>query len=427
MRFSDIRLRAAMLLTLLTAFGSATFGIWIQDSATDLLKTADEIVQLMGKLRGLEPKGPIQKGVKTREEISRYLDGYVRENYAERELQSEGKMLRKLGLIPADLDYKAFMLKLLTEQVGGFYDPEEKTFFIAGWLPVDQQRPVMVHELTHALQDQYFDLLKLQKEDRKSQNDDRALAHQAIFEGDAMAVMIDYMLSPGGRNFAQLPNMILVMRSQFSTMESQFEVFKQAPIYLKETLLFPYGYGAAFLQKVKADQPWSAVDKIYRDLPASTEQIIHPEKYLGERDEPKKVDAEDPSPKLGEGWKTSYRNVVGEFSLFMLLQLQLSEDHSRRAAAGWGGDQILLVEDEKGDAAVFFSSVWDSHEEADEFYSAMSEWFARRLPKAAKSVDPANQTTWLDGNEYNSLRMDDRRVTFIIGLPDSEGYKFRSW
>ncbi len=425
MRFFQNRLRASLLLLLMLAFIGAS--ILAQDAASDLLKTADDIVGTMSKIRGLEPKGPIQKGVKTREEISKYLDAYVRDNYEDRELQSEGKMLAKLGLIPPDLDYKNFMLKLLSEQVGGFYDPEKKTFYIAGWLPAEQQKPVMVHELTHAIQDQYFDLEKIQKQDRKLHDDDRVLAHQALFEGDAMAVMLDYLLLPGGRKFFQLPDLVLVMHSQFSEMASQFEVFKQAPSYLQETLLFPYGYGAAFLQKVRAKEPWSAVDKIYSDLPKSTEQIIHAEKYLGERDDPVRVDLEDPSARLGSGWSTTYRDVVGEFSLYLLLKLQLTEDRARKAASGWGGDQIALVESDKGDAVVFFSSVWDSSWEAERYAAAMSEWFNLRLPNAAKSEDPAGETSWLDGRVYNSLRREDRRVNFIIGLPDSEAANFKLW
>ena len=155
------------------------------DASSDLMKATDEMVQITARLRGLEPKAPIAKGIKSRTEISQYLNEMVQKEYSEGELQEEGRLLRKLGLIPASLDYKTFTLKLLTEQIGGYYDPDKKTFFIASWLPVEEQKPVMVHELTHALQDQYFDVNKIIDQDRKRNNDDVTLAHQAVLKGTA--------------------------------------------------------------------------------------------------------------------------------------------------------------------------------------------------------------------------------------------------
>ena len=114
-------------------------------------------------------------------------------------------------------------------------------------------------------------------------------------------------------------------------------------------MFFPYSYGAAFLQKIWAQNPsWESVNKMYSDLPSSTEQIIHPEKYFVTRDEPKPVSAEALAARLGSDWKVAYKNVLGEFSLNLLLSLHLSEERSRRSAAGWGGDQVLLLENSAG-------------------------------------------------------------------------------
>ena len=277
-RFRTGPVRVAVLLLSLT-LGGATYALVQENGAEELLKAADEITQQVAGIRELEPKGPIKKGIESRSEIAEYLERRVKEEYKEQDLLREGKLLEKLGLIPQGANYRSLVMNLLNEQVGGYYDPDLKTLFIASWLPIDQQRPVMVHELTHALQDQYFDLAGMIKRDLELNNDDQALAHKALAEGDAMAVMLDYLLQPAGKSFEELPDLVFVMRSQLTLMESQFAVFREAPEYLRETLLFPYGYGAAFLQKVKAKgQPWSAVDRIYSDLPESTEQIIHPEK-----------------------------------------------------------------------------------------------------------------------------------------------------
>ena len=427
MKRSTWNLRAIVVLGTLAGLAGWAFTLKAQDAASDLLKTADETLERVAHLRELQPKRPIEKGVRSREEISKFLDAHVRENYEDSQIQSEEKMLRKLGMIPQDLDYKAFMLKLLTEQVGGYYDPDKRTFFVADWLPADQQKPFMAHELTHALQDQYFNLGRLIREERKLRNDDRVLALQAVFEGDAMAVMLDYVLEPAGKNFSQLPNLVFIGRSQLPSMDAQFEVFRQAPLFLKEELLFPYGYGAAFLQRIRSTQPWAAVDKVYSDLPLSTEQIIHPEKYLTLRDDPKPVEVRDPALTLGPGWKSGYTNVLGEFALYLMLQLQIPEEKARRAAAGWGGDQVILAENPNGSAAVFFDSVWDSPEDAEEFYQAMSAWFKARFPKAARAGETASSFSLTDSGEFHSLRHSENRVSFIVGLSESQSSKLKTW
>jgi hypothetical protein len=391
-----------------------------------LLSAADDLIPVVARLRGLAPKAPIQKGVKSREEISLFLKQEVDDHYQKSDLKNQGILLQKLGLIPSDLDYAAFTLKLLAEQVGGFYDPEKKAFFIAGWLPLEEQKPAMVHELTHAVQDQYFDLDAMFKKDRNAHNDDAEMAHQALVEGDATAVMLDYLLEPSGRTFLQLPDLVFVGHAQLEVESSQYEVLKTAPEYVKETLVFPYSYGASFLQKVRADnQPWSVVDKIYADPPASTEQIIHPQKYIGPRDAPKAVEIEDPTPQLGKDWKIAYKNVMGEFSLYLLLKLSLSEEAAKTAASGWGGDQVMLVEEGNGNrSAVFLETAWDDQESADRFYEALSGWLKHRYPQANDVGHSPNELGLVSGGEYRSVRRHGTTVRLIVGLPQSYSEKF---
>jgi len=391
---------------------------------SDLLKTADEMIQVTARLRGLEPKAPITRGVKSRVEIAQYLNEQVQKNFSQGELELEGKMLKTIGLIPAAMDYRDFVLKLYTEQIGGFYDPEKKTFFIASWLSAADQKPIMVHELGHALQDQYFDVKKILEESRKLDNDDKALARQALMEGDGMVVMLNYLLEPAKRNFSQLPDLAFIMRTQMSSMQSQYEVFKSAPPYVQEMILFPYGYGAAFLQKVWMQNPsWETVNKIYSDLPASTEQIIHAEKYYGTRDEPEAVSAESLASKLGADWKVTYKNVLGEFGLNLVLAMHVSEERAKRSAAGWDGDQVLLLENAAGKNAVLIDTVWDSTAEADEFFSALQVWFQQKFPTGTRSEETSAGFKVTQDKEIHALRQDGIRVRFIIGLPESDASK----
>jgi hypothetical protein len=398
------------------------------DASSELLKTADEMVQTTARLRGLEPKAPISKGVKTKAEISGYLNEMVQREYSEGELQEKGKLLRKLGLIPASIDYKDFTLKLLTEQIEGYYDPDKKTFFIASWIPAEEQKPVMVHELTHALQDEYFNVNEILKQDRKRNNDDVTLAHQALLEGDGMVVMLNYLLEPAHRNFAQLPDLAVIMRAQMLTMQSQIPIFKSAPSYIQETLLFPYGYGASFLQQAwKKNPSWQSVNKIYSDLPASTEQIMHPEKYFAGRDDPKPVKSADPVSRLGNGWKIAYKNVLGEFSLGLLLSVQLTEGHARRSVTGWGGDEVMLLEDSQGKDAAFVNTVWDTADDADKFFAAMQDWFQKGHPQAPKTDESPEGFSITHDGEFDSIRREGTGIHFIIGLPESESAKVKGF
>ncbi len=423
-----MRIRWILWVAAILILGGGALAVVQETNPSELLKTADDMIQAASRIRDLQPKSPIARGVKSRDEISQYLNEQVQENYGKGELQQEGTLLRILGLIPASIDYRDFVLKLYSEQIAGFYDPDRKTFFIASWLAAAEQKPVMVHELDHALQDQYFDVNKIIKEDRGLHDDDKTLAHQALFEGDATVVMLNYELEPVKRTFSQLPDLAFAMRTLLAGMQSQFPVFKTAPTYLQETIFFPYGYGASFLQKIWAQHPsWDYVNKIYSDLPTSTEQILHPEKYYGTRDNPKPVDAEPVAAKLGSDWKVVYKNVLGEFSLGLLLNLHLSEERSKSAAAGWGGDQVLLLQNAEGKNAALIDTVWDSVAEADEFYQAMQAWFQQKFPNAVKSDETtAGYSLTLD-KQVHALRHEGAEVRFIIGLPESEAKKLAAF
>jgi hypothetical protein len=419
-----MRIRWVLWLAAITLLSGSALAVLQETNQPDLLKAVDEMVQITARLRGLQPKAPIARGVKNREEISQYLNEQIQGNYSETELQQEGKLLRTMGLIPASMDYKDFVLKLLSEQVAGFYDPDRKTFFIASWLPVEEQKPVMVHELDHALQDQYFDISHILKEDRRQHNDDKALAHDALFEGDATVVMLNHVLEPVKRTFSQLPDLAPAMGALLTSMQSQFPVFKSAPPFLQETVFFPYGHGASFLQKMWAQNPsWESINKIYSDLPSSTEQIIHPEKYFGKRDDPKPVDAEPLAAKLGSDWKVTYKNVLGEFSWTLVLSLHLTEERARRAAAGWGGDQILLLENSTGKNAVVVRTVWDTPEDAEEFFQAMQAWFQQKYPLGRKSDETTTGFLLTHEKEIHALRHEGSEVRCIIGLPESDAPK----
>lgn len=392
-----------------------------QAEAGAILEAVDALTITTSKLRGLDPKSPISKGIKSKAEISQFIHKRIGEDYAPDRVRNEEKLLKTIGLLPQNVDYRQLIVNLLSEQVEGFYDPEQKTFFLASWLPLEGQEPVVVHELTHALQDQHFNVQKILEESRHSENDDRALARQALLEGDAMAVMLQYLIGASKRHFSEVPNLAFIMQTTMEAAQAQYAVLKTAPRFLKETLIFPYGYGAAFLQYSWQRNPsWDAVNRIYADLPASTEQILHPEKYFGTRDNPKPVDAQSYAARLGANWKVAYKNVFGEFALGLMLNLHLNDERARRSSTGWGGDQILLLENENGKSAVLLRTLWDTGEDADRFFAAMDEWFRQHYPNESRTdVSPAGFSV-VSGGAFNAIRRDGAAIQILLGLPESE-------
>jgi hypothetical protein len=271
----------------------------------------------------------------------------------------------------------------------------------------------MAHELTHALQDQHFDVSPFLQ--RIQGNDDAMLARSAVLEGDALAVMLDYILKPLGMDFINLPDLAAMTGVQAALANPEFKVFASAPPYLRELLLFPYTGGAVFLQSFRQAHSWREVDKIYRDLPQSSEQILHPSKYWTIRDEPTPVSHGSPPELEPDSWKRIYANVLGEFNVLQVLKRYLDAEEARRSAGGWDGDSIQLFQDRQGRLALFLRTVWDSPEEARQFSDSYRRLLSKKYPQATIR-DEEERVVWdsetaggvvsLEGVWVEALEMD---------------------
>jgi hypothetical protein len=277
----------------------------------------------------------------------------------------------------------------------------------------------MAHELTHALQDQHFDLEQyLEPTDG---NDDTTLARSALIEGEGLLIMLDYSLRPMGRTSLDIPDIIEANRAQTAMMDAQFPVFANAPNYLRETLLFPYTYGASFLQKIIRRSSWSQVNEIYADLPTSTEQILHPSRYFQERDEPTRLNSSQLPPPLSGTWETVFENVLGEFTLYLLLQEGVDEGIALTASNGWDGDSIRLLENSEGKEAVILQTIWDSKADADQFQTAYLSVVKKRFPNLqpvasavhAPESKSANLSSWEDRQRSVFFTWEDNRVDIL--------------
>ena len=296
-------------------------------------------------------------------------------------LASTERVQRALGLIPPDASLKDLELELLNDQVVGFYDPVTKRMSVkstTGALGVVEQI-TFAHEFDHALQDQHFDLTKLGTS--VADQGDRSLARLSLAEGDATVLMTDWARTA-------LNPLQLLQYLQSADINGQTAQLAKLPASLQAQLFFPYTSGLAFVQGLVAQGGWPAVDRAYAHPPDSTEQILHPEKYAaGERPVSLPVPT-DLARRLGDGWKVELQDTLGEFGLRTWLQAVggLDPDTAAAAAAGWGGDRVVLVS--HGDSfAIAILTAWDTPADAVAFATAADTTRARLAGRTAL-IDP---------------------------------------
>ncbi len=329
-----------------------------------VLKVSSTVEQI----RGLKFEKPVPLGRKTLGEIRRYVDGRVGAEYSPSDLENEREVLVLLGLLPPKFPYREKVLGLLSEQIAAYYDPEENALFLSDHLPSGSLDGVIAHELTHGLQQQHFGIEKYL--DRKDLNDDRKLALNALIEGDAMVVMFEFEFAGKVSSEKSRQELLAAEGIQMRSEKLSDRQIAGVPKFMQEDLLFPYVEGLPFILVLRKNGGWNRVNEAYSRLPASTEQILHPQKYLKNEDPPVEVD-EEITRTEGEIRKILTTNVMGEFGTRLILGAHLPPEEATRSAGGWGGDRYWLVEGEAGRKALVWSTVWDTQRNAEEFEKSL--------------------------------------------------------
>ena len=307
----------------------------------EFLQAADEVLARMSKLISLPILHPLKKSLRSREEIRAYLLQKMNEDKDAAKRYADQKTMEKFGLIPKDYPLEQTLVKVLTEQIAGLYDPDSQEFFIADWTTPADERSVMSHELTHALQDQHFHIQKWT--DAAKPNDDAELARDAVIEGSAMAAMFDYELDGKGsiRDLGDFDPSLLL-----GDLDSSPELSK-APRILQDELLFPYVAGIAFSQRVlQASNGWPDFYRVFDKPPVSTQQILHPDLYL-QGVAPAKIELPSTEGALSSEWRKLDENNMGEFGLQEILKQYLPKGRSTGLAAAWAGDRYAIFENSR--------------------------------------------------------------------------------
>ena len=384
-----------------------------RDSERKLLEAASSITEQVAEIRGLPLKEAIPKGVQDREDLRQMLVDRFHDEVPVEEFYAEERVYKRLGLFPADLDYRELMLDLLTEQIAGFYDHHAKELYIMEGLPEAVQYKAMAHEIFHAIQDQHFDIGHLLEPFSSSENADFSLSRMALIEGDATVLMIDYELYEQGvlpqnraRSVVDIPALSALLLEMDATQLSAVEqleptdaielggeavpsltdsVLGQAPPIIRDTLLFPYIEGMRFVIRARSGRTWEEFDQIYDDPPMSTSQILHPERYFAEEDP---VDIAFYATEALPNHELIYEAVFGELQIRSWLSTHLEDvtdaPSAMEVAAGWQGDRLRGYAGPDEELIVTHLSSWRSAGEAQAFAAALEK--SARIRHHADSV-----------------------------------------
>jgi hypothetical protein len=366
--------------------------------------------------RGLQPRDQVPVVLLSPTELRQNVVNDFLADYTDEETADDVYELSIIGLLKPGFDLRDLYINLLSEQIAGYYDNEMKEMFVVQGQGFEgPERLTYAHEFTHVLQDQNYDI-----ENGLNYNDDaceadteRCAAIQALIEGDA--TLSEYTWY---QYYATAQDQQQVIQ-YYNSLKSP--VYDSAPAFLKDDFVFPYNQGLTFVQTIHDQGGWTAVDAVYKNPPVSTEQILHPELYPA--DTPIPVDLPDIASSLGAGWREVSRNQMGEWYTYLILargvnqSANLDDSSAQSAAAGWGGDEYLVLHNDSQNTTAFvMKTVWDTTNDASEFSSALQRSLNARF--GVNAAQQGDTFTWEYSGGYTTLYLSGNTTIWII-TPDA--------
>ena len=319
------------------------------EQAQELFKSVDELLNFASTESGLPIHHEVKRRLVTRAEIEADLKQRFEDDKDAKRMQRSEIVLKKFGLLDRDFNLRPFLLSLLSEQIAGYYDAKTRTVNLLDWLDADAQKPVLAHELTHALQDQHTDLKKWgdQTPANVSKNHHEDLDHisrdemddarQAVLEGQATAVFTDYLLKPMGKSLVKDPEVVDLLKNQFTASDTDSPIMARAPLLLSESMIFPYRDGLGFEQDIWMDKGRDAAFTDALDHPpTSTWEILNPLEYE-KHHTPAIPQMADFHPLLDHLYKPYDIGQIGQLDLQILLELFGGKDAARDLTPAWDG------------------------------------------------------------------------------------------
>jgi hypothetical protein len=387
--------------------------------AKQLFVLVDELMKFSSDDTGLAIKTPVKRQITTRDAVEKYMKSKLAEDKSAQRLQRDEIVLKKFGLLDRDFNLGPFLLALLKEQVEAFYDEKTKTVNLLDWVDVDEQKPVLAHELTHALQDQRVGLAKWGEQTPQNVSTNTAAdtdhltrdewdtAREAVTEGQATAVMTDYILKPLGKSILTDPEMVEQMRLQMSSSSADSPVMGRAPLLLAESMLFPYREGLSFEQDLWMDQGQKAAFAGALDTPPNSSwEIMNPREYERRHMAPVPL-LPNIHPLLDPLYKPYDIGQIGQLDLHILTGILGGEPAANSLTPAWNGGiywagQLKTAKTAAAQAStaslgLFYLSVWRNSASAARFAQLYGGNLGRKysnvtLEKPAEDVQENRQT-----------------------------------
>lgn len=361
--------KLAYLLVFLVGFGLFFYHIGFLGSNERASKSVDEYMEVVSSIRKLNFEENVPAVKLKRSEFRNYMDNRMEEE-RDTDWTESDKTLKAFGLIPENLNWKKTVVEYQESQTAGFYDSEKNQFYVVKNGGERNRNFTIAHELTHALQDQIFGLETLPTD--AENNDDPVLAVDSLVEGGAYYVSLEYKFQKNRKHLIQV----------FDSLENRLERFlnttdtlgdENFPLILEKIQLFPYLAGLRFTVH-GIENGWKRINRAYSDPPTSTEQILHPEKYFENRDNPTIITLPSLSRTLEKDWKLQENNTFGEYAVGVLfLKFFKGPENVEKnisARTGWDGDSYLTYYSKKDNkTAIAWMSTWDTKENATQFYN----------------------------------------------------------
>jgi hypothetical protein len=406
------KLLAALVLTAILLASALVAQAPVQDDRQRLFREIETILADLQEITGLKPLKPVPHEFIARAQVKQFLEEQIKAEVRPEELRAEELTLKMFGFVPADFDLKKATVDLLTEQAAAFYDFRKKRLYVLESAPEGLQQVALVHELAHALADQHFNLEKYTQ--HASESDDGAMARMAVMEGQATWLMSEYAARRMGLSLRTSPGIVSAVGAQMGASAGQFPVFEGVPLYLQESLLFPYLKGMLFQHAVIERDGQAAFTRVFEHPPASTQQILHPEKYFAGE-----IPSNSPAPAVpaqGE-YRTLAEGSIGEFDHAVLLRQYAGGDGPDEVASRWKGGSYRLLEHKKnGRTVLAYSSDWADAAAAREYFRLYRKVLKGKWKTMEVLTDESERLTGQGDDGYFDLRLAGVRVTCLEGL-----------
>ncbi|MFN2297927.1 MAG: hypothetical protein ACK2UB_03695 [Anaerolineales bacterium] len=363
-------------------------------------------------LRGLTPDEPVPVYVVSRQQAEAVLQAELDRLGIRETIGDESKALVALGFIKPTYDLEKYALTRLADGVMGFYMPEQRMIFVIGSRFAGMEKWTFSHEYDHALVHAYYPAVGIMEDDPLCAGDSqRCEAIRALVEGDAVWLMVQWY-----QQYASVYDIQDIGAYQFPYSMPPED---NTPPYMYPAVDFPYLQGMDFVNYFYQKGNWARVNKIYENLPVSTEQILHPQKYeIGEKPIPMEIP--DLQAVLGEAWSVAKSDTLGEFMTYLLLSYgadafaQISDDQAITASAGWGGDHYLVFSSGDGEQLLLSAEwAWDTDKDATEFHSRMKEYLDMRF-RGEQTEAPAGDC-WTMNDATACVYRSGRYILWVLG------------